>query len=106
MGKINMIFSSHKCAIKNLNHFQTSTAHAIAIAGIVGPGKRWEHIPTNKNGKPPRQTMHVKKGDTVLVIAGNDKGKIGAVTTVYPKTGRIRVQCKHSHETQKAYERR
>jgi large subunit ribosomal protein L24 len=27
--------------------------------------------------------MHVKKGDTVIVIAGNDRGKIGEVQAVY-----------------------
>ena len=26
--------------------------------------------------------MHVKKGDTVIVLAGNDKGKIGEITAV------------------------
>ena len=26
--------------------------------------------------------MHVKKGDSVIVIAGNDKGKVGEITAV------------------------
>jgi large subunit ribosomal protein L24 len=26
--------------------------------------------------------MHVKKGDTVIIIAGNDKGKTGEITAV------------------------
>merc|ERR1719321_481232 len=39
-----------------------------------------------------RQNMQVRKGDKVLVIAGNDRGKLGDVIAVYPKTGRIRVQ--------------
>ena len=29
-------------------------------------------------------TLHVKKGDTVLVIAGKDKGKSGKVLTAIP----------------------
>jgi large subunit ribosomal protein L24 len=33
--------------------------------------------------------MHVKKGDTVLVIAGNDKGKVGEVTVVQHARGRV-----------------
>ena len=35
---------------------------------------------------------HVKKGDTVLVISGDDKGKQGRVLRVFPKTGRILVE--------------
>lgn len=33
--------------------------------------------------------MKVKKGDTVKVISGKDKGKTGEVTLVMPKTGKI-----------------
>ncbi len=33
--------------------------------------------------------VFVKAGDTVKVIAGDDKGVTGKVQTVYPKTGRI-----------------
>jgi len=29
--------------------------------------------------------LKIKKGDTVIVIAGNDKGKTGRVIAVYPK---------------------
>lgn len=33
--------------------------------------------------------LHIKKGDTVVVLIGKDKGRTGEVTKVYPKTGRI-----------------
>jgi len=33
--------------------------------------------------------MNVKKGDTVKVMSGKDKGKSGEVTKVMPKTGKI-----------------
>jgi len=33
--------------------------------------------------------MHVRKGDTVLVIAGNDKGKVGEVQKVQRERGRV-----------------
>ncbi|NJM57019.1 MAG: 50S ribosomal protein L24 [Synechococcales cyanobacterium RU_4_20] len=33
--------------------------------------------------------MHVKKGDTVQVIAGKDKGKVGEVTLVLPRLSRV-----------------
>ena len=29
--------------------------------------------------------LHIKKGDTVMVIAGNDKGQTGEVLEVFPK---------------------
>ncbi|HHU40559.1 MAG TPA: 50S ribosomal protein L24 [Propionibacterium sp.] len=36
--------------------------------------------------------MHVKKGDTVKVIAGDDKGAIGEIIAVFPKEGRVIVE--------------
>jgi len=36
--------------------------------------------------------MHVKKGDTVIVIAGKDKGKKGRVLAAYPKKERVLVE--------------
>jgi large subunit ribosomal protein L24 len=39
-----------------------------------------------------RHKMHVKKGDTVQIISGNEKGKVGEVVRVYPETSRVIVQ--------------
>ncbi len=36
--------------------------------------------------------VHVRKGDTVVVIAGKDAGKKGKVLEVSPKTGRVVVE--------------
>lgn len=36
--------------------------------------------------------MHIKKGDTVRVIAGNDRGKTGKVLRVFPKRERVIVE--------------
>ena len=36
--------------------------------------------------------LHIKKGDTVLVLAGDDKGKSGKVLTVYPEKNRAIVE--------------
>jgi large subunit ribosomal protein L24 len=36
--------------------------------------------------------MHIKKGDTVIVIAGKDKGKKGKVLNADPKTNRVIVE--------------
>jgi large subunit ribosomal protein L24 len=36
--------------------------------------------------------MKVKKGDTVLIISGKDRGKRGAILQVFPKTARVMVE--------------
>lgn len=36
--------------------------------------------------------LHIKKNDTVKVLAGKDKGKTGKVLKVYPTSGRAIVQ--------------
>ncbi|BAB03864.1 50S ribosomal protein L24 [Halalkalibacterium halodurans] len=36
--------------------------------------------------------MHVKKGDTVKVISGKDKGKQGVILEAYPKKDRVLVE--------------
>ena len=50
--------------------------------------------------------MHIKKGDTVVVITGKDKGKRGKVLKVFPEKGRaivegVGVQTKHQKQTRK-----
>uniref|UniRef100_B8HMR5 Large ribosomal subunit protein uL24 n=1 Tax=Cyanothece sp. (strain PCC 7425 / ATCC 29141) TaxID=395961 RepID=B8HMR5_CYAP4 len=49
---------------------------------------------------PARYRMHVKKGDTVQVIAGKDKAKVGEVLAAFPKTSNVivkgvNIQTKH-----------
>lgn len=36
--------------------------------------------------------LHVKKGDTVLVLSGKDKGKQGKITTAVPKKSQVIVE--------------
>ena len=36
--------------------------------------------------------LHVRKGDTIVVIAGDDKGKVGEVLRVDAKAGKVLVQ--------------
>ena len=36
--------------------------------------------------------MRIKKGDTVKILSGNDKGKTGEVLEVIPKTNKIVVK--------------
>ncbi|KST66229.1 MULTISPECIES: 50S ribosomal protein L24 [Mastigocoleus] len=45
-----------------------------------------------KKQKPKFYKMHVKTGDTVQVISGKDKGKVGEVTQAFPKDSKIIVQ--------------
>lgn len=35
--------------------------------------------------------MRFKKGDKVVVISGRDKGQVGEILTVWPKTGKVTV---------------
>lgn len=42
--------------------------------------------------EPTRYKMHVKKGDTVQVISGRDKGKVGEISKVVPKTSQVFVE--------------
>jgi large subunit ribosomal protein L24 len=42
--------------------------------------------------------LKIKKGDTVKVIAGDDRGKTGRVLEVYPKTMKILVEGVNIHK--------
>lgn len=42
--------------------------------------------------------MRIKKNDTVVVIAGNDKNKTGKVLKVYPKVARLIVEGINIHK--------
>ncbi|HBL13083.1 MAG TPA: 50S ribosomal protein L24 [Cyanobacteria bacterium UBA11162] len=44
------------------------------------------------NTTPTRYKMHVKKGDTVQVIAGKDKGKVGEILRTLPKMSKVVVK--------------
>ena len=51
--------------------------------------------------------MKIRKNDTVMVIAGNDKGRTGKVLKVFPKTSRliiegINLRKRHTKPTQKS----
>ena len=44
---------------------------------------------TKTNNKPK---LHVRKGDTIMVIAGNAKGKSGVITEMLTKKSRVIVE--------------
>jgi large subunit ribosomal protein L24 len=39
-----------------------------------------------------RHKMHVKKGDTVQIISGKEKGKVGEVLAAFPKSSKVVVK--------------
>ncbi|MFM2414814.1 MAG: hypothetical protein RI911_507 [Candidatus Parcubacteria bacterium] len=39
--------------------------------------------------------MHVKKGDTVVVMTGKDKGKKGTITQAFPRERKVIVEGVH-----------
>lgn len=50
------------------------------------------HRAKPKAPRVPRPKLHVTKGDTVVVISGDDKGKRGKVLRAYPKKGKVVVE--------------
>jgi large subunit ribosomal protein L24 len=46
----------------------------------------------SKNNTPVRYKMHVKKGDTVQVVSGRDKGKVGEILRTLPKRSKVVVK--------------
>ncbi|NEO25456.1 MAG: 50S ribosomal protein L24 [Kamptonema sp. SIO4C4] len=47
---------------------------------------------TKTSQTPKRYKMHVKTGDTVQVIAGRDKGKVGEIIRTLPKLSKVVVE--------------
>jgi large subunit ribosomal protein L24 len=48
--------------------------------------------PKAKAPRTPRLKLHITKGDTVVVISGDDKGRRGKVLRTYPKKGKVVVE--------------
>ena len=60
---------------------------------------------TQQQSKRHKPKLHIRKGDTVMVIAGDDKGKTGAVIQVIPAKMRavvegVNIVKKHTKATQ------
>ncbi|KAH9616828.1 hypothetical protein KSS87_008723 [Heliosperma pusillum] len=51
--------------------------------------KHWERKECKPNSLPIVHKMHVKVGDTIKVISGSEKGKIGEVTKLYKHNSTI-----------------
>ena len=50
--------------------------------------------------------MHVKKGDTVVVLTGKDKGKKGAITRAFPKEMKVVIEGINMHKKHQKPRRR
>nr|GMD51374.1 50S ribosomal protein L24, chloroplastic [Ipomoea batatas] len=66
-----------------------STEKPFSVAARL---KRWERKDCKPNSLPVLQKMHVKVGDTVKVIAGHDKGKIGEVSEIFKHNSKVVVK--------------
>ncbi|KAG5597769.1 hypothetical protein H5410_039001 [Solanum commersonii] len=54
--------------------------------------KRWERKECKPNSLPVLHKMHVRLGDTVKVISGHDKGKIGEITEIIKHNSKVVVK--------------
>lgn len=45
-----------------------------------------------KSKNPQRHKMHVRKGDTIQIISGRDKGKVAEIMQTLPKTSQVLVK--------------
>uniref|UniRef100_A0A0D9WTC8 KOW domain-containing protein n=1 Tax=Leersia perrieri TaxID=77586 RepID=A0A0D9WTC8_9ORYZ len=54
--------------------------------------KRWERKKCKPNSLPVLHKMHVRIGDTVQVIAGREKGKVGEVMRLYKHNSTVLVK--------------
>lgn len=54
--------------------------------------KRWERKKCKPNSLPVLHKMHVRIGDTVQVIAGREKGKVGEVTRLFKHNSTVIVK--------------
>ncbi len=46
----------------------------------------------SNTNQPQRHKMHVKTGDTVQVISGKDKGKVGEIVRTFPQLSKVIVK--------------
>ncbi|KAL8141387.1 hypothetical protein V2J09_007408 [Rumex salicifolius] len=59
---------------------------------IVMRLKRWERKKCKPNSLPLLHKMHVKVGDTVKVISGRDKGKIGEISELFKHNSSVLIK--------------
>lgn len=53
----------------------------------------------SKNQQPTYHKMHIKTGDTVQVISGKDKGKVGEILQAIPAKSQVVVKGVNNHRS-------
>src|SRR3990167_8858556 len=78
----------------NKNKKQRLTFTSLPISGR--PKKGGYYIVSaafvKKGSSNPKPKLHVKRGDTVMVISGSDKGKTAKVLAALPSEGKIIIE--------------
>ncbi|CAK7338326.1 unnamed protein product [Dovyalis caffra] len=74
-------FFGQRLSLRSLSPVQFKSPEKPCL--IVMKLKRWERKECKPNSLPVLHKMHVKVGDTIKVIAGDDKGKIGEITKIF-----------------------
>ncbi|KAF8016378.1 hypothetical protein BT93_H1781 [Corymbia citriodora subsp. variegata] len=59
---------------------------------VVAKLKHWERKKCKPNSLPVLHKMHVKLGDTVKVISGRDKGKVGEISKIFKHNSTVVVK--------------
>jgi len=71
---------------------QPGVRFMVKICPIEMKLKRWERKKCKPNSLPVLHKMHVRIGDTVQVIAGREKGKVGEVTRLFKHNSTVIVK--------------
>ncbi|KAE8681044.1 50S ribosomal protein L24 [Hibiscus syriacus] len=74
-----------------MNHRNTRAEHLLMLLSFDHL-KRWERKECKPNSLPVLHKMHVKVGDTIKVISGRDKGKIGEISKIFKHNSTIVVK--------------
>lgn len=86
--------SEQYITIRNKNKRRKVIYSNLPISGH--PKKRGLYIVSRafiKSGVTnPVPKLHVKRGDTVMVISGSDKGKTGKIIAAFPRKGKVIIE--------------
>ncbi|CAN1159424.1 50S ribosomal protein L24, chloroplastic [Linum perenne] len=74
-------FFGERLSFPSISPFTVKSPNKTCL--IVAQLKRWERKECKPNSLPVLHKMHVKVGDTVKLIAGDDKGKVGEITKIF-----------------------
>jgi large subunit ribosomal protein L14 len=76
---------------KEMGRRVTASSVRCLATSLIRDGRR-SRLSRRKSSNLLRMKMKLKKGDTVVVISGKDKGKQGTIEHVYPATNKVVVE--------------